>query len=233
MTTSGTTTFSETARQIAISALEEISVIRIGQTPSAEDATKATESLNLMLKTWGASPDPKLWLLTEGSVTLIAATASYALPAARKVISVRKRTAGSDQPLIKMSRQDYYDYPTKSAAGMPFQWYFDPQRAARTLYVVNVPGTAEAASTTLPYTYLRLIEDVASLDNDFDVPVEWVEVLKFGLAARLALTYRKHISDPTGYAEIKQRAQELYAQLDSYDDESASVFLQPSFDGSR
>lgn len=233
MATSGTTTFSETARQIATSALEEIAVIRIGQTPEAEDMTKATESLNLMLKTWGASPDPKLWLLTEGSVTLLAATASYALPAARKVISVRKRTSGVDLPLIKMSRSDYYDYPNKSAAGMPFQWFFDPQRASRTLYVINVPGTAEAASTTLPYTYLRLIEDIASLDNDFDVPVEWVEVLKFGLAARLALTYRKHISDPTGYAEIKARAQELYAQLDSYDDESASVFLQPSFDGSR
>lgn len=233
MATSGTSTFSETARQTITSALEEIGVIAIGGTPAAEDATKATEALNLMLKTWGASPDPKLWLLTEGSVTLIAATASYALPAARKVISVRKRTSGIDLPLMQMSRQEYYDYPSKSSAGMPFQWFFDPQRAARTLYVVNVPDAATAASTTLPYTYLRLIEDISSLDNDFDVPAEWVEVLKFGLAARLALTYRKHLSDPTGYAEIKQRAQELYAQLDSYDSESASVFLQPSFDGSR
>lgn len=233
MATSGTSAFSENVRQIITSALEEIGVISVGGTPGAEDSTKAVETLNLMLKTWGASPDPKLWLLTEGSVTLLAATASYALPAARKVISVRKRTSGSDLPLIELSRQEYYDYPAKSSAGMPFQWFFDPQRAVRTLYVINVPGTAEAASTTLPYTYLRLIEDISTLDDDFDIPVEWLEVLKFGLAARLALTYRKHLTDPNGAAEIKQHAQELYAQLSSYDDESASVFLQPSFDGAR
>jgi hypothetical protein len=213
--------------------LEEVNVIRIGADPQADDAAKGKEALNLMLKTWGADPKPKLWQVTNGTVTLIASTASYALTSARKVISVRRRTSSVDTPLTPMSRQEYDDFPTKSASGMPYQWYFDPQRASRTLYVVNVPDATIAASTTLPYTYLRVIEDIDALDDDFDVPQEWTEVLKFGLAARLALTYRKHITDPTGYAEIKSRAGELYAQLSAYDDESGSVFFQPNFDGAR
>lgn len=233
MATSSSTDFSLNARQIATAALEMIGVIAVGDTPEAEHITKALEQLNFMVKTWGASNDPKLWLVTEGSLALVASTASYTLTAARKVISARRRigsgTSQNDLALRVVSRQEYDDRPGKLSTGSPLEVYFDPQRAARTLYVWPVPDATIAASTTIKYTYLRVIEDLDSLSDDFDIPQEWLETMQMSLAARLVLPFRTHIADPAGAALIQQRAQELYAQLSSWDEEDASVFFSPAY----
>jgi hypothetical protein len=114
MATSGSVNFAETARQVITSALEMVGVCAIGETPGPEDATKGQQLLNLMLKTWGADPEPKLWQLTEATLTLIASTASYDLkttPGARKVTEARRRTgsgtAQQDIALSLYSRSEY------------------------------------------------------------------------------------------------------------------------------
>lgn len=225
MTTSGSVDFTLTSRQVISEALENIGAVNIGETPGAEDAAKALSVLNQMLKTWGTQE--RLWIKTEGSVTLLASTASYALTAARRVLSVRRRTSNIDTPMNEMSREQYYAFPTKTAAGTPYQWYFDPQRAVRTLYVANVPTTAIAASTTLPYTYLRVIEDVDALDDDPDLPQEWMEALVYGLAARLTVPFKTMLTNAPLAAEIKERAATLYGQLSADSQEDVSVFIQP------
>lgn len=234
MATSGSSDYSLTARGIAKAALELIGAVPLGEDPPAEEAAKALEQLNLMVKTWGADPSPKLWLKTEASVTLSASTASYtASPVTlmRKVISARRRTGSgtsqNDLPLEIMSRQDYEDTPNKLSTGSPLGVYFDPQRATRTLYVWPVPDSTIASSTTLRVTYLRVIEDLDSLNDDFDLPQEWLEVLQYGLAARLAIPFKMHLTDPAGYAEVKSRAAELYAQLSAWDEEDTSVSFSP------
>ena len=118
MATSGSTDYSLTARGIATAALEMVGVIALGDTPEAEHSAKALEQLNLMVKTWSATPDPKLWLLTEGTQALTATTASYTLASAHKVLSVRRRTSNIDVPLTELSRSDYFDLPNKSATGV-------------------------------------------------------------------------------------------------------------------
>jgi hypothetical protein len=227
MATSGSTDFSLDGTGICTAALELLGVVPIGDTPSAEDAARAQQHLNFMLKTWGADPDPKLWLITEGTQALSAATANYALSGARKILSVRRHTSGIDTPLMEWSRQTYYDQPNKASTGYPTSYYFDPQRAAKTLYVWPVPDSTIAGSTTLQYTYLRVIEDVDDLSNDLDVPQEWLEVIQYSLAARLSIPYKLHLTDPNGAALIQQRAEALYGQLSSYDEEPASAFFQP------
>ncbi|MCR5876932.1 hypothetical protein [Phenylobacterium sp. J367] len=234
MATSGSVDFTRTVRQIATAALILIGARALGEDPDAEEMDKALEQLNLMVKTWGADPAPKLWLKTEAAVTLVASTASYTsspVTLMRKVLSARRRigsgTSQNDLPLEIYSRDEYEELPNKLSTGSPLGAYFDPQRATRTLYVWPVPDATIAASTTLRVTYLRVIEDLDALENDFDLPQEWLEVLQYGLAARLALPFRMHLTDPTGYAEIKARAGDLYAQLSSWDEEEASVFLSP------
>lgn len=236
MATSGSVDYSLTARQIATAALELIGVVSIGETPEAEHSAKALEQLNLMVKTWGADPAPKLWLKTEGTITLSASTASYtASPVTlmRKVLSGRRRTGSgtsqNDLPLRVLSRQQYEDRPNKLSTGSPLEVYFDPQRATRTLYVWPVPDATIAASTTLQITYLRVIEDLDSLSDDFDLPQEWLEVLQYGLAARLTIPYRMHLTDPAGAKKIEDRAVALYAQLSAWDEEDTSLFLSPDF----
>jgi hypothetical protein len=235
MATSGSVNYSLSARQIAAAALELIGVVSIGETPSAEDAAKALEQLNFLVKTWGADAKPKLWQSTEAAVTLVASQAAYTaspVTLARKVVSIRRRTgtltAQNDVPLNELSRQDYDNKANKLSTGTPTEYYFDPQRATRSLYVWPVPDATIAASTTLRLTYLRVIEDLDSLDDDFDIPQEWLEVLQYSLAARLAVPYDLHLTNPTKAAEIKGLAQSFYAQLSAFDDESASVFMQPA-----
>jgi hypothetical protein len=225
MATSGTSAFSQTSREIITQALYVLHEVALGDTPEADQAEQARIVLNQMIKTWGAAG--RLWLMEEGSIPLIASTASYELPLARKVHSVRRRTDDVDTPLMPISRSDYDDLPTKSATGMPIQWFFDPQRATKTLFVWNAPDTATAASTTLEYTYSRVIEDVQTLDEDVDVPQEWLEALTYGLAKRLGPHCALPTTSPILWGEIKEMAERLYMALASDDQESASILVSP------
>jgi hypothetical protein len=224
MATSGSTDYALTSLQVVTTALELTGALQIGETAAAEDAALALKHLNLMLKTWGT--DPKLFIVAEGVVTpLVLSTASYTLTAARRVVEVRRRISGNDTPLQKLSRQEYFDLPNKASTGAANSFYFDPQRATRTLYIWPVPTAAEVTSATLRYTYHRVIEDSDSLDNDPDVPQEWLEALAYSLAARLSVIpgYRGENS-----AEVKERAISLYSQLSADSEEDASVFFSPA-----
>lgn len=229
MATSGSVDYALTSRGIVTAALEIAGVIGIGDTPSAEEATAGLKHLNLLLKTW--STQGNLFIRAEGSVTLSASTASYTaspVSLARRIVAVRRRVSDIDTVLEPFSRQEYLETPNKAGTGTPTAWYFDPQRATRTLYVWPAPTTAVAASTTLRIDYERVIEDSDALDDDPDVPQEWLEALTYSLAARLILPFRRYAVDPAGAAEIKDRAAQLYAQLAADSDESVSVFIQPA-----
>lgn len=226
MATSGSSDFSLNARQVVQTALELCGAIGVGEDPAAEEATLGMKHLNLLLKTW--STDPKVFLLSEASLSLVAAMASYSLPAARRVVEVRRRdAAGRDTPMGPLYRDQYINLPNKSATGTPASWYFDPQRGTRTLYVWLAPDSAAATNYTLRYTYQRVIEDADALNNDNDVPQEWLEALTYSLAARLCLPLKVSTTAPQRAAEIKDMAASFYDQIATEDQQDASVFFQP------
>lgn len=220
MATSGSVDFSMDAREIVTEAFQTAKIVAAGETPTGDEMADGQRKLNLLLKTWSAKEH--LWIRSEGTQALIASTQSYAITGARRMLSVRRRTSSIDTPMNELAREEYYDIPTKSATGMPVSWYFDPQRSTRTLYLWPTASTAIAASTTLQYTYLRVIEDIDALENDPDVPQEWLEALIYSLAARLALAYG---SDqlPT----LTAIANSLSADLAAQDQEPVSVYFQP------
>lgn len=228
MATSGSTDFALNSRQIVTAALQLCGARALGDTPSSEEAALGLLHLNLLLKTW--STDPRIFLIAQASQVMTASVASYSLAAARRVIEVRKRdTAGRDTPLGELDRSQYTMLPNKAAVGSPASYFFDPQRATRTLYIWYAPDAAAAANFTLQYTYQRVIEDSDALDNDPDVPQEWLEALTYSLSARLTIPLKRHLADPQGVAVIQQRAGELYAQLAAQDQEGSSVTFQPDF----
>lgn len=224
MATSGSVDFALTSRQICTAALQLIGATAQGEDPSAEDAATALLHLNLMLKTWGT--DAKIFLLAETLQALTLSQATYTLAAARRVTEVRRRLSSMDTPMGELTRTDYFSMPNKTATGTPVSWYFDAQRSTRTLYVWPTPDTNAAANITLRYTYQRVIEDADALDNDPDVPQEWLEALTYSLAARLVLPFKTHIADPQGAAMVQQRAVDLYGQLEAQDQDGASVYMQ-------
>lgn len=226
MSTSGSTDFILNSRQIIDEALRLLGVLQEGASPSTARANEATNALNMMLKTWGASQ--RLWLMSEAVLTLVAGQAAYSLgTGVRQVMSVRRRISGLDTPLTELSRSEYQDTPTKTQTGLPNSWWFDRQRSTRTLYVWYVPDASVAAQYTLPYTYTRIIEDIDTLDNDPDVPAEWLEVLVYNLATRLGPRYGG--IDTVEYAKIEAQASELMQLLPTLDQEEASIFLSPRY----
>jgi hypothetical protein len=225
MATSGSTNFSMTARDVITKALRKAFVIGELETPSASEAADALQSLNLMLKSWSAKRH--LFIIASTSVTLLASTASYSLANARRVRSVRRRTSSVDTPLYEMSRQEYDDTPMKASIGFPNGFYFDPQRATRTLYVWPVPDASIATSTTLQITYERVLEDVDSLNDDLDVPQEWLECIVYNLAARLGPEFGVGATNPD-FALVLQTAQSLLMALNADDEEDASIYFRPT-----
>lgn len=190
MATSGSIDFGLNARAICTYALEELREIGAGETPSAIDMATVQRRLNLMLKTWQAT-GPNLWRQTNGSVALVAGTAAYALtPRPFRVVEARYRSAaGVDIPMFDLTRQEYLDMPLKSSAGVPTNYYVDYQRAGATLYVWPVP--ASVTTETISYTYQRAVEDIDSLDDDLDIPQEYLELVGTSLAVRCLPTFDK------------------------------------------
>lgn len=224
MATSGSTDYALTGTQIVNQALYLLNVVPEGDTPPTADSNGALTSLETMIKTWGALG--KLWLKTETTQALTEGTASYTMASGvRKVLDVRRRTNSIDTPMFEMSRQEYFDLPNKTGKGTPVNWYFDYQLATRLLYIWSTADATNATDTTLYITYARILEDVDSLSNNLDLPQEWGETLIYNLAAVRGPKYG--LANDANFQEIKQRAAVLYGALESIDQESTSIFLQP------
>lgn len=213
MATSGSIDFSLNARDLCKFALRKIRVVGNAEDMAPEDAVTARQELNLMLKGLQLEA-PSLWRQTDGAVTLVAGTASYVLaPRPFRVIEARYRSAaGVDIPMCSLVRQEYIDLPLKASQGVPTSYYVDYQRGAATLHVWPVP--AAVTTETIQYTYQRVFEDLDSLNNDIDIPQEYLETVGYQLAARLSETYGK--DEP----RVLQRAEyllEIAAQADRED----------------
>lgn len=233
MSTSGSTNFTLVANDIIAKAFNRLGAASEGEAISARMYADGLQSLNLIVKAWGAREH--LWLRTEASITLVASQASYALATLfsqkpMRVVEVRRRTSNIDTPLTEYARQTYMEQPDKTTEGMPIAFYYDPKLTTGALYIWPVASTAVAASTTLQLTYLRKIEDFDSSNNEADMPQEWLDALVWNLAEDLSTEYPP---EPRLAAKIERRAAESLAAIEAFDTEDASLFLQPEADWSR
>lgn len=138
-----------------------------------------------------------------------------------RISNVRSRdTDGLESPLASVSRQEYMGQPDKAADGKPVMVHYSPQLANGTLYVWP---TADDVTDQIRFTFERIIEDVDTGDDNFDLPVECLEPLKYGLGLRLAHKYGK--LDRIQY--LKPEAEEKEARMLNFDAEDTSVFVQP------
>lgn len=229
MAVSGSTNFNLVTNEIIDEAFDIAGIGSEGEAISADQYSRARRSLNLIIKTWGA--EEHLWTKTESSVTLVASQANYALATLfsekpMRVLSVRRRiTSGAiDTPMLEWSRQEYYDQPNKTIDSVPNSFYYDPQPTAGTLYVWPRPSAATAAAYTLEVTWLRKMDDFDTSSDDADLPQEWLQALSYALASELALKYGVA---PDIRAEIAARASLLKDKMSGWDNEPASIYLQP------
>jgi hypothetical protein len=222
MALSGSVDFSINARELITKTLRKMAVLGVTQALDADEAEDVRVELNLMLKGWQRK-GPHLWKKTEGSISLVNATASYDLAATLnplRILAARYRdTASRDLPMRLFTREDYFNLPVKSSSGIPTQYYFDPQRGAPTLYVWPVKATV--TTETIRVTYQKRIDDIDDLNNDIDIPQEHFDVVLYALAERLLDDYG---IEGEAAQRIMLRSQALLGEAMDWEREDELIF---------
>ena len=240
MTTSGTATYNPVRDVIVKGALRLVGAYSSGDTPRAEQTADAVEALELMFKEWQV--EGFLWLKQFVYVSLVAAQSSYQIgPTSTDLVHTddgattdylqrptriytptRLTTDGYESPLTMITRADYSLLTNKANAGTVIQVYYDPQPNNGVLYVWPTPNTGVTDKIVL--TVDRVMEDVGADDKTLYVPPEWLNAVKWGLAARIAPEYGVNMSERD---RLGKEAEFLKDKASSHQMENASTFFQP------
>lgn len=225
MTTSGVTTYEPTTNEIIAWAFANLGVAQEGESLTARMYEDGLRALNGILQTFSSSPH--LWTATEATLTLVANQPAYVLsPRALRVTSCRYRLNGIETPMTMWSRQEYLDQPTKVVSpSIPVNFYFDPKVASGTLYLWPAPSTATALQYDVRYDYIRFLEIQTASNQTLDIPQQWIEAVTWNLSRRLMAQYP--VNDGNLANIIIATAGETLAALRAWDQEPASIFLQP------
>lgn len=232
MTSSGTITYEPSTLQIIEAGFAVLGVAQEGEALTPRMYQDGLRALNQLIQSMSA--EVHLWTYEEGSFTPTADTPSYVLsPRALRVTDCRYRNNTSliDVPMAEMSRQEYFDQPTKTTSpSLPVNFYFDPKVADGTLYLWPCPSAATAAAYTIRYTYVRFLQIQTASNDTLDFPQQWIEAVTWNLARKLITQYP--VNDPNLMQIVMGTAKETMDQLRSWDNEPASLYMQPSYERS-
>jgi hypothetical protein len=132
-----------------------------------------------------------------------------------------RQIEGNDVPHLMISREQYNRFGMKSSAGTSIQAYYDSQRDSGNYYVYP---TTQDVSNLIYIEFQKPFDDMSGSTQNMDVPQEWIEAIKWGLAMRLAPEYgvpKEKLSF------IKGMADQALALVDGWDQEPTSLLLQP------
>lgn len=220
MATSGTAVFNPDIADIIEESYERIGVI----SATGYDVRTARRSLNILGLEW-ANRQVHLWTIASSTVPLLAATATYTLPADTidlldVVIRTTSGGVNTDLAIGRLSVGDYSAIPTKGSAGRPVQFYVDRQGAAPTVTVWPVPPDT---SYTLVYWRMRRIEDVnTNGSTTMDISARAIPALIAGLTYYLAMKRA-----PERLMETKAIYDEQFQMMVEEDRERSSFRVQP------
>lgn len=89
---------------------------------------------------------------------------------------------GNDRPVNIIGKKEYTELSNKTSDGSVVAIHYDPQLTTGQLYVWP---QSSVVTDVLELVVHRPIEDMDDSNNNFDVPVEWLEPIVWGLAWRL------------------------------------------------
>lgn len=117
----------------------------------------------------------------------------------------------------------YYDTPSKNTNGRPTEFLYNPNLTTGQFTVWPRPSDC---SYRIEYTAERIIQDVNSASDSFDLPAEWLEPVTWQLAVRMGPAYGKldrlQIIGPMASAMLEA--------LKDWDTEITSVTLAPDME---
>jgi hypothetical protein len=223
MATSGTSSFNLDLTEIVEEAFERVgSEMRTGY-----DLRTARRSMNLMFADW-ANRGLNMFTYEQGSIPLVAGTATYDLPedTVDLLEHVIRTGAGSaatqaDLTITRISVSTYATIPNKLQQARPIQVWIERLNTPR-ITVWPVPDN------TQPYVFvywrLKRIQDAGNGVNTMDMPFRFLPCMVAGLAYYLALKV-------PGGAErlgiLKQQYDEAWQLASEEDREKAAIRFVP------
>lgn len=227
MTTSGAITYEPTTSEFITWGYNILGICQEGEAMTPLQYQNGLRALNGLIQTLSAFPH--LWTAEEDTLAMVADTPSYVVsPRALRIVECRYRNIASqiDVPMTMFSRQEYFDQPNKTTSpSLPVNFYFDPKVADGTLYLWPCPSATTAAQYEIHYTYQKFIEIQNATNQTLDFPQQWAEAIAYNLARRLMTQYP--VNDPNLANEVRAQAGEYWARLTAFDNEIASLFMQP------
>jgi len=191
MATTGTATFTMDFTEIAEEAWE-----RAGrEMRSGYDLRTARRSMNLMTIEW-QNRGINMWTIEEGTINLVAGTATYDLPADTIDIMEQVIRTGngnvstqSDLTVTRISFPTYASIPNKLTQARPIQVKVDRARDNPTVTFWPIPdqGTAPSPHYIFRYWRMRRIQDAGSGVQTPDVNFRFLPPLVAGLAYYIAM----------------------------------------------
>ena len=228
MATTGTTAFNLDLNEIVEEAFERCGA----EVRSGYDFRTARRSLNLLFTEW-ANRGINLWTIEQGSVPLVASTATYNLPTdtVDLIEHVIRTDAGStsnqaDLSISRISVSTYSTIPNKLNTGRPIQVYINRAQTTPTITVWPVPDSAE--TYTFVYWRLRRMQDAGNGVNTQDIPFRMLPALVAGLAYYLAM---KLPDGPNRIVALKAQYDEAWDLASTEDREKAPMRLVPRMYG--
>lgn len=218
MALSGSTDFNQTAATLIEDARRKLGIHADEEPLQAHELSTGLRTLNRMLKGWQAD-NVAISYLTEGTLTLVDGQASYSFGSGGdfttvpfEITQIRIRRNSIDLEMVEMGREEYFALPNKTSKGYPTQWYYDRQRQGGTLYVWQAP---DSVSSTLRFTYRRIVNDMDATTNDLDLPQEWYDAVVYNLAVKMMPEYGG-AGTPEGQLVIAD-AQRSYDMVKGFD----------------
>lgn len=141
------------------------------------------------------------------------------IPSVRRVLGTVPNPSAI--AMSQYSHDEFFRIPTRNLSSVPIVFYHQPRTTYSQFHIWPASNTCQ---TYLEITMERQLQDINSGATIPDFPDEWLEVLTYQLAVRLAPAYGR---EDKCNKEIAPLASVLLDQLLSWDSEVVSINLQP------
>lgn len=230
-TVSGTTTFNMNVNEIIQEAIDRLG----GEKTVGYEPASARRSLNLLLLDLN-NRGMNLWALNEQSFPVIQGVSTYLLPdgtngtiatvdALQAVITNADTVNPNVEiPLVRISRETYFNYPDKVQQGRPVNWWTDRQLNQVSMILWLTPD--ETPRTVKYWRKVQLMDVTQSADQIIDTPTRFLPAVVSGLAHYMAMK-RPEIT-PQYRATLKAQYMEdlTFAQFEDSDRASTKLFIK-------
>jgi hypothetical protein len=213
-------------------ALQSARVLAAGQSPRAADVALAANFLDLELASLQSRSDI-LVLTPRASLTLVAGTASYALPST--VIDVRAGingemgtivpSSGGETQVFACSRDEYQAITEKTSSGRPTRVYVE-RLATLTAYFWPVP---DATSVSWTYTAVQAATLPAGA-SALELQKRWWKAIMLAVSADVARAKSMPLDLSS---DLRAESQMLYQQARGADTQRGPIRLVLRHDARR